>query len=153
MLNQTHGLNRLSHNSLAEIFHLTIGLLFPGTWWLLEEKGISCMSQPHSCRSLCAWNLIIWVHLISVLEYYSCGVVVELIMLNAFMLIARVIILLLVCLIIIDLVYANASTVLEFIDEMLQDFFLIFLVRRLLWCLVALWRICGFQGVTVGIKA
>jgi hypothetical protein len=80
-------------------------------------------------------------------------VVVELIMLNAFMLIARVIILLLVCLIIIDLVYVNASTVLEFIDEMLQDFFLIFLVRRLLWCLVALWRISGFQGVTVGIKA
>jgi hypothetical protein len=54
-------------------------------------------------------------------------VVVELIMLIAFIFIARVIILLLVCLIIIDLLYANASVMIEFIEEMLPNF-LIFLV-------------------------
>jgi hypothetical protein len=43
-------------------------------------------------------------------------VVVELIMLNAFIFIVRVIILLLVCLIIIDLLYVNASVMIEFIE-------------------------------------
>jgi hypothetical protein len=43
-------------------------------------------------------------------------VVVELIMLNVFIFIARVIILLLVCLIIIDLLYVNASVMIEFIE-------------------------------------
>jgi hypothetical protein len=48
--------------------------------------------------------------------------VIELIMLNAFISIARVIILLLVCLIIIDLLYVNASTMIEFIEEILLNF-------------------------------
>jgi hypothetical protein len=43
-------------------------------------------------------------------------VVVELIMLNAFIFIVRVIILLVVCLIIIDLLYVNASMMIEFIE-------------------------------------
>jgi hypothetical protein len=49
-------------------------------------------------------------------------VVIKLIMLNAFIFIARVIILLLVCLIIIDLLYANASAMIGFIEEMLMNF-------------------------------
>jgi hypothetical protein len=76
--------------------------------------------------------------------------VIELIMLNAFIFIARVIILMLVCLIIIDLLYVNASAMLEFIEEMLLNFFLIFLVRPLLWCLVAFRCVCGFRGATLG---
>jgi hypothetical protein len=53
-------------------------------------------------------------------------VVIELIMLNAFIFIARVIILLLVCLIIIDLLSINASMMLEFIEEMLPNFLIFF---------------------------
>jgi hypothetical protein len=49
-------------------------------------------------------------------------VVIELIMLNAFIFITRVVILLLVCLIIIDLLYINASTIVEFIEEILPNF-------------------------------
>jgi hypothetical protein len=57
-------------------------------------------------------------------------VVVELIMSNAVIFIARVVILLLVCVVIIDLLYFNFSTRVEFIGEMLPNF-LIFLVQRL----------------------
>jgi hypothetical protein len=144
MLNQTRGLNSLSNNLLDKFFHLTLALIFPGTWWLLEGKGISCTSHPHSLRSLRAWNLIIWFHLFSLLEDYSCGVVVELIMLIAFIFIARVIILLLVCLIIIDLLYANASVMIEFIEEMLPNF-LIFLVW---WLFVVFSSIPGCLWIT-----
>jgi hypothetical protein len=47
-------------------------------------------------------------------------------LLNVFIFIARVIILLLVCLIIIDLLYIFASVMLDIIEEMLSDFFLIY---------------------------
>jgi hypothetical protein len=50
-------------------------------------------------------------------------VVVEFIMLNAFIFIARVIILLLVCLVIIDILYVNTSKMFEFIKEMLLNVF------------------------------
>jgi hypothetical protein len=53
-------------------------------------------------------------------------VVVELIMLNDFIFIAREIILLLVCLINIDLVYVSASVMIEFIEEMFSKFFNLF---------------------------
>jgi hypothetical protein len=53
-------------------------------------------------------------------------VVIELIMLNAFIFIIRVIILLLVCLIIIDILYVNASIMIEFIEEMLLNFLIFF---------------------------
>jgi hypothetical protein len=50
-------------------------------------------------------------------------------LLNVFIFIARVIILLLVCLVIIDLFYAFASAMLDIIEEMLSNFFCnIFLV-------------------------
>jgi hypothetical protein len=39
----------------------------------------------------CGRNLIILVHLFSLLEVYSCGMVIELIMLNAFIFIATAI--------------------------------------------------------------
>jgi hypothetical protein len=47
-------------------------------------------------------------------------------LLNVFIFIARAIILLLVCLIIIDLLYIFASVMLDIIEEMLSDFFLIY---------------------------
>jgi hypothetical protein len=50
-------------------------------------------------------------------------VVIEFIMLNTFIFIARVIILLLVCLVIIDLLYVNAYAMFEFIEETLSNFF------------------------------
>jgi hypothetical protein len=53
-------------------------------------------------------------------------VIVELIMLNAFIFIARVIILLLVCLMIIDLLYVFVSAMLDFIEEMLLIFLIFF---------------------------
>jgi hypothetical protein len=53
-------------------------------------------------------------------------VVVELIMLNAFIFIARVIILLLVCLVIVDLLYVFVSAMLDFIEEMLTNFLIFF---------------------------
>jgi hypothetical protein len=53
-------------------------------------------------------------------------VVIELIMLNAFIFIIGVIILLLVCLIIIDILYVNASIMIEFIEEMLLNFLIFF---------------------------
>jgi hypothetical protein len=53
-------------------------------------------------------------------------VVVELIMLNAFIFIARVIILLLVCLVIVDLLYVFVSAMLDFIEEMLLTFLIFF---------------------------
>jgi hypothetical protein len=53
-------------------------------------------------------------------------VVIELIMLNAFIFIVGVIILLLVCLIIIDILYVNASIMIEFIEEMLLNFLIFF---------------------------
>jgi hypothetical protein len=53
-------------------------------------------------------------------------VIVELIMLNAFIFIARVIILLLVCLMIIDLLYVFVSGMLDFIEEMLLIFLIFF---------------------------
>jgi hypothetical protein len=49
-------------------------------------------------------------------------------LINAFIFIARVIILLLVCLVIIDLLYVFASTMLDIIEEMLPNFSNIFLV-------------------------
>jgi hypothetical protein len=89
LFNWTCGLNNSSKQiCLLRCFHLTLTLLIPGTWWLLEEKGISCTSHPHSFRSLRAWNLISLVHLFSLLEDYYV-VVVELIVLNAFIFIAR----------------------------------------------------------------
>jgi hypothetical protein len=53
-------------------------------------------------------------------------VIVELIMLNAFIFIARVIIFLLVCLMIIDLLYVFVSAMLDFIEEMLLIFLIFF---------------------------
>jgi hypothetical protein len=53
-------------------------------------------------------------------------VVVELIMLNALKFIARVIILLLVYLLIIDLLYVFASAMLDIIEEMLPNFLIFF---------------------------
>jgi hypothetical protein len=47
-------------------------------------------------------------------------------MLNAFIFIARVIILLLVCLIIVDLFHVNASAMIEFIEEILPNFLTFF---------------------------
>jgi hypothetical protein len=74
LFNWTCGLNNSSKQiCLLRCFHLTHALLILGTWWLLEGKGISYTSHPHSFRSLRAWNLIIWVHLFSLLEDYSCG--------------------------------------------------------------------------------
>jgi hypothetical protein len=52
-------------------------------------------------------------------------------LLNVFIFIARVIILLLVCLVIIDLLYVFASAMLDIIEEMLPNFSNIFLVQRL----------------------
>jgi hypothetical protein len=52
-------------------------------------------------------------------------------LLNIFIFIARVIILLLVCLIIIDLLYVFTSAMLDIIEKMLLNFSNIFLVRRL----------------------
>jgi hypothetical protein len=89
LFNWTCGLNNSSEQiCLLRCFHLTLALLIPGTWWLLKGKGISCMSHPHSFRSIRAWNLIIWVHLFSFLRIIHV-VVVELILLNAFIFIAR----------------------------------------------------------------
>jgi hypothetical protein len=125
LFNWTCGLNNSSKQiCLLRCFHLTLALLILGTWWLLEGKGITYTSHPHSFRSLRAWNLIIWVHLFSLLEDYSCGgcwtYFVE-----CFHIHCWVIILLLVCLVFIDLLYVYASTMFEFIKEMLP-FFLFF---------------------------
>jgi hypothetical protein len=49
-------------------------------------------------------------------------------LINAFIFIARVIILLLVCFVIIELLYVFASTMLDIIEEMLPNFSNIFLV-------------------------
>jgi hypothetical protein len=70
-------------------------------------------------------------------------VVIELII-KVFIFIPRVIILLLVCLVIIDLLYVSASAMLDIIEDMLSNFLISFLVRRLLWCLVASRGDCGF---------
>jgi hypothetical protein len=65
LFNWTCGLNNSSKQiCLLRCFHLTLALLFLGTWWLPEGKGISCTAHPYSFRSLRAWTLIIWVHLL-----------------------------------------------------------------------------------------
>jgi hypothetical protein len=105
LFNWTCGLNSFSKQIfMLRCFHLTLALLFPGTWWMLGGKGISCMSHLIHLEASALQNIIIWVHLFNFLKDYSCSVVVKLIMLNAFIFIARVIILLLVCLIIINLI-------------------------------------------------
>jgi hypothetical protein len=74
LFNWTCGLNNSSKQiCLLRCFHLTLALLILCTWWLVEGKGISCTSHPHSFRSLHAWNVIIWVRLFILLEDYSCG--------------------------------------------------------------------------------
>jgi hypothetical protein len=73
-------------------------------------------------------------------------------LLNDFIFIARVIILLLVGLVIIDLLYVFPFVMLDIIEEMLPNFSNMFLVGDYLWCLVASRGDSGFQGVTVGTK-
>jgi hypothetical protein len=65
-------------------------------------------------------------------------------LLNVFIFIARVIILLLVCLIIIDLLYVFASAMLDIIEEMLSNFLIFFSLTIILWCLIAFRGDCGF---------
>jgi hypothetical protein len=72
-------------------------------------------------------------------------VVIQVIMLNAFIFIAKEIILLLVCLVIIDLLYVNASAMFKFIEEMLLNF-LIFLVW---WLFVVFCSTPGDYGFRV----
>jgi hypothetical protein len=79
-------------------------------------------------------------------------VVLEVIMLNAFIFITKDIILPLVCLVIIDLLYVNASAMFEFIEEMLLNF-LIFVVRWLFVVFCSIPGDYGFRGVTASIKA
>jgi hypothetical protein len=80
LFNWTCGLDSSSKQiCLLRCFYLTLALLFPGTWWMLGGKGISCTSHLIMFRSLHAWILTIWIHSFSFLEDYSCGVVVELI--------------------------------------------------------------------------
>jgi hypothetical protein len=126
LFNWTCGLNYSTEQiCLLRCFHLTLTLLILGTWWLLEGKGISCTSHPHSFRSLRAWNLIMLVHLFSLLEDYSCGGC-WIYFVECFHIHCLVIILLLVYLVIADLLYVYASAMFEFIEEMLSNFSNIF---------------------------